>query len=52
MKERLMKIVHATSELFPYAKTGGLADMVGSLTTAQQLGMKKDFYRVKGCHGL
>jgi len=27
-----MKIVHAASELFPYAKTGGLADAVGSLT--------------------
>jgi starch synthase len=26
-----MKIVHAASELFPYAKTGGLADAVGSL---------------------
>jgi len=31
MKGKLMKIVHATAELFPYAKTGGLADMVGSL---------------------
>jgi starch synthase len=28
-----MKIVHAAAEYFPYAKTGGLADMVGSLTT-------------------
>jgi starch synthase len=27
-----MKIVHAASELFPYVKTGGLADAVGSLT--------------------
>ncbi len=27
-----MKIVHAASELFPYIKTGGLADAVGSLT--------------------
>lgn len=26
-----MKIIHVTSEFFPYAKTGGLADMVGSL---------------------
>lgn len=26
-----MKIVHAASELFPYIKTGGLADAVGSL---------------------
>lgn len=26
-----MKIVHAASELFPYMKTGGLADMVGAL---------------------
>ncbi|MFT3781024.1 MAG: glycogen synthase GlgA [Nibricoccus sp.] len=29
-----MKIVHAASELFPYVKTGGLADAVGSLCTA------------------
>jgi starch synthase len=29
-----MKIVHAASELFPYVKTGGLADAVGALTTA------------------
>jgi starch synthase len=28
-----MKIVHVASELFPYVKTGGLADAVGSLTT-------------------
>jgi starch synthase len=27
-----MKIVHVASELFPWAKTGGLADAVGSLT--------------------
>ena len=27
-----MKIVHAASELFPYVKTGGLADAVASLT--------------------
>ena len=27
-----MKIVHAASELFPYMKTGGLADVVGALT--------------------
>jgi starch synthase len=27
-----MKIVHAASELFPYVKTGGLADAVGALT--------------------
>ena len=26
-----MKIVHVASELFPYLKTGGLADAVGSL---------------------
>ena len=26
-----MRIVHATSELYPYVKTGGLADAVGSL---------------------
>ncbi|MEX2045329.1 MAG: glycogen/starch synthase, partial [Opitutus sp.] len=29
-----MKIVHAASELFPYVKTGGLADAVGALTAA------------------
>jgi starch synthase len=27
-----VKIVHAASEIFPYMKTGGLADAVGSLT--------------------
>lgn len=27
-----MKIVHAASELFPFLKTGGLADVVGGLT--------------------
>lgn len=30
-----MKIVHAASELFPYVKTGGLADAVASLGGAQ-----------------
>src|SRR5437868_5989635 len=29
-----MKIVHAASELFPYIKTGGLADAVGALGKA------------------
>lgn len=29
-----MRIAHATSELFPYLKTGGLADMVAALTGA------------------
>lgn len=29
-----MKIVHVASELFPYVKTGGLADAVGSLVRA------------------
>ena len=29
-----MKIVHAASELFPYVKTGGLADAVGALTAS------------------
>lgn len=29
-----MKIVHAASELFPYIKTGGLADAVGALSGA------------------
>jgi starch synthase len=28
-----MKIVHAASELYPYMKTGGLADAVGALTS-------------------
>ena len=28
-----MKIVHVASELYPYIKTGGLADAVGSLTS-------------------
>ena len=28
-----MKIVHAASELYPYVKTGGLADAVGSLAS-------------------
>ena len=27
-----MKIVHAAAEVFPYVKTGGLADMVGALS--------------------
>ncbi len=30
--EKHMKIVHAASELYPYMKTGGLADAVGALT--------------------
>jgi starch synthase len=29
-----MRIVHAASEMFPYVKTGGLADVVGALTAA------------------
>ncbi|WP_221032528.1 glycogen synthase GlgA [Actomonas aquatica] len=29
-----MKIVHVASEMFPYVKTGGLADVVGSLARA------------------
>ncbi|MBN1128275.1 MAG: glycogen synthase GlgA [Chitinispirillaceae bacterium] len=28
-----MNIVHATAELYPYAKTGGLADMAGALVS-------------------
>ena len=28
-----MKIVHAASELYPYMKTGGLADAVGALAS-------------------
>ena len=27
-----MKVIHVASEMFPYIKTGGLADVVGSLT--------------------
>ena len=30
-----MKIVHAASEVFPYLKTGGLADVVGALSGVQ-----------------
>ncbi|MGD1032203.1 MAG: glycogen synthase GlgA [Opitutaceae bacterium] len=30
-----MKIVHAASEVFPYLKTGGLADVVGALSGIQ-----------------
>jgi starch synthase len=33
MKKKMMKIVQATAEMYPYTKTGGLADMVGSLAT-------------------
>lgn len=33
-KHCAMKIVHAASEMFPYMKTGGLADAVGALTAA------------------
>ncbi|HNW42665.1 MAG TPA: glycogen/starch synthase, partial [Opitutaceae bacterium] len=29
-----MRIAHAASELFPYLKTGGLADAVAALTGA------------------
>src|SRR5262245_45187837 len=29
-----MKIVHVASEMFPYMKTGGLADAVGALCAA------------------
>ena len=31
-----MKILHATSELYPLIKTGGLADVLGALPLAQQ----------------
>lgn len=31
-----MKVLHATSELYPLIKTGGLADVLGSLPFAQQ----------------
>ena len=29
-----MRILHAASEMYPYVKTGGLADVVGALSTA------------------
>lgn len=29
-----MKIVHVASEMFPYMKTGGLADAVGALASS------------------
>ena len=31
-----MKILHASSELYPLIKTGGLADVLGALPFAQQ----------------
>ena len=31
-----MKIVHAASELYPYMKTGGLADAVAALKKTQE----------------
>lgn len=45
-----MKLLLASSELHPYAKTGGLADMVGSLGKAlasegHQVGMVTPWYR-------
>jgi starch synthase len=45
-----MKILLATSELHPYSKTGGLADMVGSLSLAladggHQVGVVTPLYR-------
>ena len=45
-----MKILLATSELHPYSKTGGLADMVGALAKAlgragHQVGVVTPLYR-------
>jgi starch synthase len=45
-----MRILHATSELFPYSKTGGLADMVDGLAKAlaghgHQVGVVTPLYR-------
>ncbi len=31
-----MKVLHVASELFPFIKTGGLADVLGALPFAQQ----------------
>jgi len=51
-----MKIVHAASELFPYIKTGGLADAVGALTGAladkgHEISVFLPGYRVAREHG-
>ncbi|MCX6905385.1 MAG: glycogen synthase GlgA [Verrucomicrobia bacterium] len=45
-----MRILHASSELFPYSKTGGLADMVDGLAKAlagrqHQVGVVTPLYR-------
>src|SRR5436190_6515780 len=45
-----MKILQASSELFPYSKTGGLADMVGALSKAlaelgHEVGVVTPLYR-------
>ncbi|MBI5388055.1 MAG: glycogen synthase GlgA [Verrucomicrobia bacterium] len=45
-----MRILHGTSELFPYSKTGGLADMVDGLAKAtaklgHQVGVVTPLYR-------
>jgi starch synthase len=45
-----VRILHATSELFPYSKTGGLADMVDGLAQSQaghehQVGVVTPLYR-------
>ena len=50
-----MKIVHVASELFPYMKTGGLADAVGALSAAladngHEVSAFLPGYRVAGEH--
>ena len=44
-----MRILQATSEFFPYSKTGGLADMVAGLSGALA-GMGEDDTRGKLVH--
>ena len=44
-----MRILHASSEVYPYSKTGGLADMVGALAkalarTGRQVGVVTPLY--------
>ena len=44
-----MNILLASSEVFPFSKTGGLADMVGALARAQALiVVPPDVTRVEG----
>ncbi len=36
-----MNIFHVSSEVFPYSKTGGLADMTAALAKAQRFRLAK-----------